>query len=37
MPTTIKTRIVRTAPRMEFDLSVACDSSRPLVLMLHGF
>ena len=37
MTTTIQTRIVRTAPGMEFDVSVAGDPSRPLVLMLHGF
>jgi len=37
MTTTIETRIVRTAPGMEFDVSVAGDPSRPLVLMLHGF
>jgi pimeloyl-ACP methyl ester carboxylesterase len=37
MTTTIETNIVRTAPGMEFDVSVAGDPSRPLVLMLHGF
>ena len=37
MTTTIETRIVRTAPGMEFDVSVAGDPVRPLVLMLHGF
>ena len=37
MTTTIETRIVRTAPGMEFDVSVAGDPIRPLVLMLHGF
>jgi pimeloyl-ACP methyl ester carboxylesterase len=37
MTTTIETRIVRTAPGMEFDVSVAGDPERPLVLMLHGF
>jgi pimeloyl-ACP methyl ester carboxylesterase len=37
MTTTIETRIVRTAPGMDFDVSVAGDPSRPLVLMLHGF
>src|ERR1700722_12165151 len=37
MTTTIETRIVRTAPGMEFDVSVAGDPGRPLVLMLHGF
>jgi pimeloyl-ACP methyl ester carboxylesterase len=37
MTTTIEKRIVRTAPGMEFDVSVAGDPGRPLVLMLHGF
>jgi pimeloyl-ACP methyl ester carboxylesterase len=37
MTATIETRMVRTAPGMEFDVSVAGDPSRPLVLMLHGF
>jgi pimeloyl-ACP methyl ester carboxylesterase len=37
MTTTIETRIVRTAPGMEFDVWVAGDPNRPLVLMLHGF
>ena len=37
MTTTIETRIVRTAPGVEFDVSVAGDPSRPLVFMLHGF
>ena len=37
MTTTIETRTLRTAPGMEFDISVAGDPSRPLVLMLHGF
>jgi pimeloyl-ACP methyl ester carboxylesterase len=37
MTTTIETRMVRTAPGMEFDVSVAGNPSRPLVLMLHGF
>jgi pimeloyl-ACP methyl ester carboxylesterase len=37
MTMTIETRIVRTAPGMEFDVSVAGDPTRPLVLMLHGF
>lgn len=34
---TIETRIVQTAPGTAFDVSVAGDPSRPLVLMLHGF
>src|ERR1700756_2500333 len=37
MTTTIEMRMVRTAPGMEFDVSVAGDPGRPLVLMLHGF
>ena len=37
MTMTIETRIVRTAPGMDFDVSVAGDPNRPLVLMLHGF
>src|SRR6516164_6195423 len=37
MTTTVETRIVQTTPGMEFDVSVAGDPSRPLVLMLHGF
>ena len=37
MTMTIETRIVQTAPGMAFDVSVAGDPSRPLVLMLHGF
>src|SRR5215469_4272968 len=37
MTMTIETHIVRTAPGMEFDVSVAGDPNRPLVLMLHGF
>jgi len=37
MTTTIETRIVRTAPGLDFDVSVAGDPSRPLVFMLHGF
>jgi hypothetical protein len=37
MTTTIETRIVRTAPGMEFDVSIGGDPDRPLVLMLHGF
>jgi len=35
--TMIETRIVRRAPGMDFDVSVAGDPSRPLVFMLHGF
>jgi pimeloyl-ACP methyl ester carboxylesterase len=37
MTTAIETRMVQTAPGMEFDVSVAGDPDRPLVLMLHGF
>jgi pimeloyl-ACP methyl ester carboxylesterase len=37
MTTMIETRIVRTAPGLDFDVSVAGDPSRPLVFMLHGF
>ena len=37
MTTTIETRTVRTAPGMEFDVSIAGDPGRPLVLLLHGF
>jgi hypothetical protein len=37
MTTTIETRIVRTAPGLEFDVSAAGDPSRSLVLMLRGF
>jgi hypothetical protein len=37
MTTTIETRIVRTAPGAELDVSVAGDPGWPLVLLLHGF
>ena len=37
MTTTIETSIVRRAPGMEFDVSIAGNPGRPLVLMLHGF
>lgn len=37
MTSTIETCVVRTAPGMAFDVSVAGDPGRPMVLMLHGF